>query len=121
MSRTDGLTGWRRWITIAGTAIIAVLYAMVLVGCMDDGKDGAPGAVGPAGADGEDGESYVSYTNATSGNITTIAVTAGDNSPVEITINDASGTGAQAGTRENPPAEASAEAPAEEEEGGAAP
>jgi hypothetical protein len=72
-------------------------------GCL---QDGAQGPQGPAGADGEDGESYVSYTNEVTGNVTTIAVQTGDNSPVEITINDASGDGAQAGTRQNPPAPA---------------
>jgi hypothetical protein len=108
------------WATWIGTAVIVVLMVLALVGCGGDGKDGAQGPQGPAGADGRDGESYVSYTNAQSGNITTIAVTAGDNSPVEITINDASGTGAQAGTLEIPAAPAEDEEE-DAEEGGAAP
>jgi hypothetical protein len=111
------------WATWIGTAVIVVLMVLALVGCGGDGKDGAPGPQGPAGADGrdgQDGESYVSYTNATSGNITTIAVDAGDHSPVTININDASGAGAQAGTRENPPAPVEAVAE-EDEEGSAAP
>jgi hypothetical protein len=108
------------WATWIATAVIVVLMALALVGCGGDGKDGAPGPQGPAGADGRDGESYVSYTNPATGNITTIAVEAGDNSPVTITINDASGAGAQAGTRENPPAPVEAVAE-EDEEGSAAP
>ena len=83
----------------------AVRAGMILAGCLRNGSDGATGPQGPAG---EDGESYVSYTNDVSGNITTIAVTAGNNSPVEITINDASGAGASAGTRATPPAPAAA-------------
>jgi hypothetical protein len=80
-------------------------------GCL---QDGAQGPQGPAGADGEDGESYVSYTNEVTGNVTTIAVQTGDNSPVEITINDASGDGAQAGTRRDAPPAAEPEPEAEE-------
>ena len=99
---------------LIGTAATIAAGLIFGAGCL---QDGAQGPQGPAGAAGEDGESYVSYTNETTGNVTTIAVQTGDNSPVEITINDASGDGAQAGTRENPPA------PAEEpaEEGGSEP
>jgi hypothetical protein len=61
-----------------------VVLAMLLTGCMEDGRDGA---TGPAGAPGEDGESYVSATNPVSGEVVTIAVTTGDNSPVEIILN----------------------------------
>ena len=98
------MKAWQRWVTLAGVAVILALFGLLMAGCMEDGQDGAAGAPGPAGADGEDGESYVSYTNAATGQITTVAVQAGDNSPVEIVINQSDGTGTEAGTRENPPA-----------------
>ena len=99
----------------AGRLLIAATIGagLLMGGCL---QDGAQGPQGPAGEDGEDGESYVSYTNEVTGNVTTIAVQTGDNSPVEITINDASGDNSQAGTRRNPPA---AEEPEPEAEGAA--
>jgi len=85
---------------LAGVCLCAFL-AVLGAGCGGDGKDGAAGAQGPqgpAGADGQDGESYVSYTNPVNGQVTTIAVEAGDNSPVEIVINVVDG-GGSAGQR----------------------
>jgi hypothetical protein len=93
----DRLTGWRRWVTVAATMVIVILWTLLLAGCLGDGKDGAQGAPGPQGEPGEPGESYVSYTNPASGQITTIAVDAGDNSPVDIQININSGSDSETG------------------------
>jgi len=73
------------------TIVTVLAVAALAVGCMDDGRDGA---TGPAGAP---GESYVSATNPVSGEVTTIAVTTGDNSPVEIILN--TGANGNAGNR----------------------
>jgi hypothetical protein len=73
----------------------AVAFAAALVGlftgCMEDG------AQGPQGPAGEDGESYVSTTNPVTGEIVTVAITTGDNSPVAININ--TGQDGSAGNR----------------------
>jgi len=100
------------WVSIlAGFCFLALIGT----GCMEDGKDGAAGPQGPAGDVGDAGpagENYVSYTNPANGQVTTVAVESGDNSPVEIVINVNSGADGQCGTRrENPPAEEAPAAP----------
>jgi len=97
------------WVSIlAGFCFLALIGT----GCMEDGKDGAAGPQGPAGDAGPAGENYVSYTNPANGQVTTVAVDSGDNSPVEIVINVNSGADGQCGTRrENPPAEEAPAAP----------
>jgi hypothetical protein len=89
------------------TIVTVLAVAALAVGCMEDGRDGATGPQGPAG---EDGESYVSTTNPVSGEITTVAVTTGDNSPVAININ----TGADGSAGNRRPAAPAPETPAEE-------
>jgi hypothetical protein len=86
------------------TIVTVLAVAALAVGCMEDG------AQGPQGPAGEDGESYVSTTNPVSGEITTVAVTTGDNSPVAININ----TGADGSAGNRRPAAPAPETPAEE-------
>jgi hypothetical protein len=86
------------------TAAVILAAAAFAIGCMEDG------AQGPQGPAGEDGESYVSTTNPVSGEITTVAVTTGDNSPVAININ----TGADGSAGNRRPAAPAPETPAEE-------
>lgn len=77
----------------AKTAALIIAAAM-LTGCMEDGQDGA---AGPVGEPGDPGENYVSTTNPVTGEIVTVAITTGDNSPVEINLN--TGDNGNAGNR----------------------